>query len=221
MKRVNYPAVLLMAAASLTTYVVGCSESSAPVASRSAPRTGAKPGPEESFDLILETFRRGVEGVKVGFVARREGGHSLMSGNNKVSHELIPPKTEGDPYKAIITVQSESSYSLKRTTPTDSRDDNKSGNQDSQSGIAGEDDPVGIDILDSDLVGKPADTGPTSRPAPANVDTTTIARRPPSAAKKSYELRYENGRWTLVSKLDPDTEQGIANAFAYALNTQI
>jgi hypothetical protein len=220
MKRVEYRMVLLMAA-TLASCVVGCTDSSAPVVGRGAPRTNAKPGPEESFDLILDTFRRGVEGVKIGFVAKRAGGHSLMSGDNKVTHELIPPKSEGDPYKAIITVQSQSTYSLQRTIPTDPSDDKKPGNQDSQSGIAGEDDPVSIDILDSDLVGKPTDAGPTSLPAQPAGDTTTVARRPPTSVKKTYELRYENGRWALVTQLDPDTEQGIANAFAYALNTQI
>jgi hypothetical protein len=219
MKRVVYPVVLLMGAITLVAGVVGCTDSSTPFAGRSAPRTNAKPGPEESFDLILETFRRGVEGVKIGFVARREGGHSLMSGDNKVSHELIPPKNDGDPYKAIITVQSQSSYSLQRTTTTDSRDDNKSGKQEPKSGF-GEDDPTSIDILDSDLVSKPADAGSTSS-AQTNGDTTTIARRAPTTVKKTYELRYENGRWALVTPLDPETEQGIANAFTYALNTQI
>jgi hypothetical protein len=221
MKRVEFLAVLLLAAAALGTAVAGCTDSSAPVVSRGAPRPNSKPGPEESFELILETFRRGVEGVKVGFVARREGGHSLMSGDNKVSHELIPPKNDGEPYKAIITVQSQSSYSLQRTTTTDSRDDNKSGSQESQSAFAAEDDPVSIDILDSDLVGNPADAGPASRPAQATEDTTTVARRPPTTVRKNYELRYENGRWALVTKLDPETEQGIENAFTYALNTQI
>jgi hypothetical protein len=181
----------------------------------------ANPGPEESFELILETFRRGIEGVKVGFVARREGGHSMMSGDNKVSHKLIPPTKEGDPYKAIITVESKSSYSLQRTTPAETdRENNKPGNQDSQSGIAG-DDPVGIDILDSDLVGKPADAASSTRPSQPVADTTTVARRPQSPVTKSYELQYENGRWALMSELDPETEQGIKNAFDHAFKTQI
>ena len=145
MKRVDYQVVLLTMSATLAACLVGCTESSDLVAgvNRSAPgytaKPGAKPGPEESFELILETFRRGVEGVKIGFVAQREGGHSMMSGDNKVSHELIPPKKEGEPYKAIITVQSQSSYSLQRTTTTDEpRGENKSSGQDAQSGIGGE-----------------------------------------------------------------------------------
>jgi hypothetical protein len=222
MKRVEYQVALVLIAATLPTCIIGCNEPSASGIISSDPQLTAKPDAEESFELILETFRRGVEGVRIGFVARREGGHSMMSGDNKVSHELIRPGKEGDPYKAIITVQSQSSYSLQRTTGIDdSREDNKSGSQDSQSGIGGADDPVSIDILDSDLVGKPADAGPTSRPAQAIGDTTTIARRPPTAVKKSYELQYENGRWALMSELDPETEQGIKNAFDHAFKTQL
>ena len=222
MKRVDYQVVLLTMSATLAACMIGCTESSDLVAgvNRSAPGSTAKPGPEESFELILETFRRGVEGVKIGFVARREGGHSMMSGDNKVSHELIPPKKEGEPYKAIITVQSQSSYSLQRTTTTDEpRGDNKSSGQDAQSGIGGADGTV--DILDSNLVGTPTDAAPTPRSAPVNADSTTVARRPQTAVKKSYELQYENGRWALMSKLDPETEQGIENAFEHALKTQI
>ena len=224
MKRVKYRVGLVMIAATLATCVVGCTDRSdlGVRVSPSAPRTSANPGPEESFDLILETFRRGVEGVKIGFVARREGGHSMMSGDNKVSHKLIPPTQEGDPYKAIITVESKSSYSMQRTTiPEDKRENNNSGNQDSQSGIAGAENPVGIDILDSDLVGRPADTGAMAGPSQPIADATTIARRPQTPVTKSYELQYENGRWALVTELDPETEQGIRNAFEHAFKTQI
>jgi hypothetical protein len=222
MKRIDYRVGLVLIAVAATC-VVGCADHSdmGVRVSSNRPRMSANPGPEESFELILETFRRGIEGVKVGFVARREGGHSMMSGDNKVSHKLIPPTKEGDPYKAIITVESKSSYSLQRTTPAETdRENNKPGNQDSQSGIAG-DDPVGIDILDSDLVGKPADAASSTRPSQPVADTTTVARRPQSPVTKSYELQYENGRWALMSELDPETEQGIKNAFDHAFKTQI
>jgi hypothetical protein len=221
MTRVEYQIVLLITLATLTASTVGCTDdSNLSLGASGAPRSlEKKPEPEESFDVILETFRRGVEGVEIGFVARREGGHSMMSGANKVSHELIPPKKEGDPYKAIITVASQSSYSLQRTITTDDRDENnKSGSQDSQPGLEGGDHPV--DILDSDLVGSPTDAASLPR-LQANVDSTTIARRPQESTKKSYDLQYENGRWDLVSQLDPETEQGIKNAFDHALKTQM
>jgi hypothetical protein len=221
MKRVEYQLALLTTVATLAAGSMGCTDSSNLSAGPSGgeTRTLQKSGPEDSFDVILETFRRGVEGVKIGFVARREGGHSMMSGDNKVSHELIPPRNDGDPYKAIITVESQSSYSLQRTITTDDHEENNnSGSKNSSPGLGSEDNPV--DILDSDLVGNPTEAAAPSR-AQANVDSTTIARRPQAPTKKSYELQYENGRWGLVTKLDPETEQGIKNAFDHALKTQI
>jgi hypothetical protein len=219
MKRVLFRSGFCVAVV-VSAYVLGCTEPSDVRIGRSAPRTTGKPGPEESFELILETFRRGVEGAKIGFVARREGGRSMMSGENKVSHELIRPDKEGGPYKAIITVRSQSSYSLQRTTAPEETSKENSDNRSSQSDIAGTDDPTGMDILDSDLVSAPP-TGGSNRLASQPEGTTTVARVPPTSVKKSYELLYENGRWNLVTKLDPETERGIENAFKHALNTQI
>jgi hypothetical protein len=217
MKRFETQVVHFALFAAVIAFVVGCTEKSN--SGVRTPATLAKPGPEESFELILETFRRGIEGVDVGFVARREGGHSLMSGKNTVSHELIPPAKDGDPYKAIITVNSSAFYSIQRST---SDDDRKEGERrsDAESGPLNEEDPTGVDILDSDLVGSGAKPRPSQRPQLPEGDTT-IARMPTNTVKKTYELLYQDGRWALMTELDKETEQGIENAFRQALKTQI
>src|SRR5687768_11863660 len=93
----------------------GCDSQVSSTGNSSTSAAPAKPTPEESFDLIVATFKRGVEEIPIGFVVRREGGHSMMSGRNEVSHELIPPPKEGDPYKGIITVDSAWKYSLQQS----------------------------------------------------------------------------------------------------------
>ena len=97
-------ALLLFVAASCTS----CSDGKP---SPAAASRNAKPTPEESFNTIVETFRRRIEDTPVGFVASNSTGRSSMIGTNKVSSELIRPTNEADPYKAVITVTSESRYS--------------------------------------------------------------------------------------------------------------
>lgn len=223
MKRVEFQVALYVTVVVLTAGALGCTDQQAVSdARRAATRTTAKPGPEESFELILETFRRGIEGVPIGFVISSEGGHSMMVGKSEVSHQLIRPAKVGDPYKAIITVDSEARYSIQRSTTRDddAQREEQSRNQASQSSIGGKDDPLSINILDPDLVGTPSSGNPNRRPTPPG-EETSVARMPPNEVKKSYELLYQNGRWSLVSELDPETEQSIENAFQQALKTQI
>src|SRR5262245_3334264 len=86
-------AILLAAGCSSST----SGPSTAPVA--------AKPTPEQSFDMIMETFRRRIEGTPSGFVVDNAGGgRSRLMASNKVSSEVFPPEKEGDPYRAEVTV---------------------------------------------------------------------------------------------------------------------
>lgn len=180
-----------------------------------------KPSPEESFQLIFETFRRGLEDVPIGFVLRKEGGHSMMVGKNEVSYELLRPATAGDPYKAIITVDSQSRYSIQRSTEeaAEAGREEDAANQSADNVLAEPGEASGIEILDPELVGAPAEGAPSRRSTPG-AGEGTVARRPDEEVRK-YELVYEDGRWTLTTELNPETEQSIRNAFDRALNTQI
>ncbi len=195
---------------------VGCQESS-DAAKDNASRY-AKQGPEESFEMIVETFRRGVEDVPIGFVSRDGDGHSMMTGRNEVSHELIRPVKAGDPYKAIITVGSQSRYSIQRSTSQD--EDQQSEEQDSGSFAQNEED-AGFKIFDRKLVNG-SESRKDSRAAPSTSDNSEKSvTRQVDQQERNYELLYEDGKWRLITKLDPETEQSIQNAFDRALNMQI
>jgi hypothetical protein len=218
MKRVVLLSALILSIA-LLGGLAGCGNGSTSNASGGAGKVMSKPGPEESFKLIVETFRRGIEDIPIGFVIRQEGGQSMMVGKNEVSHELIRPTKEGEPYRAIVTVTSESRYSIQRsreeTPPEDAREELPVAS-DLTDDSAEED---GQEIFDTELVGAADSRNEPRRTAPGATDQF-VARRP-DEGQRAYELVYENGRWSLVSKLDPETEQSIRDAFNRALKTQI
>ena len=199
--------------------VIGCAKEAGKGSAASAKR--AKPGPEESFELIVETFRRGVEDVPIGFVVRRESGHSRMVGKNDVKHELIPPSQEGEPYKAIITVDSKSSYSIQRSGSSD--DDDAKQDDSSRDATQADDlanDPGGVEVFDSDLVNA-SPSGGSTRGNGEGATEPIVRRQADDWPARKYELEYRSGRWELLTKLDPETEQSIQNAFDQALKTQI
>jgi hypothetical protein len=211
MKRGYCSSMLILAITLLGATLVGCREASDP--RPSAGGSVKKSGPEESFKLIVETFRRGVEDVPIGFVVRQESGQSMMTGKNEVSHELIRPTKEGEPYRATITVTSQSRYSIQRTNeqqPAEEQPEEPSA-LDTNGDSADED---GQEVFDSNLVGGVSAKNETRRSAPGAPEQF-IARRPDEGQQK-YELVYENGDWHLVTKLDPETEQSIRTAFEHA-----
>jgi hypothetical protein len=184
------------------------------------PAAAADLGPEESFTFIVETFRRNVEDIPIGFVVRDAGGHSMMTGKNEVRHELKRPEKEGDPYRAIITVESEWRYSMQRTNEvgeTDGEDTAKDGS----GNVTQSQDGTGAEILDPSLVGTAGGEPEVARPSAENSDKSdvTVTRRADKKDSK-YDLVYENGRWVLTTKLDPNTEKSIQFAFDRALDTQ-
>ena len=109
MKLFGYQQFAIVAALLVAACCVSCNRSGTTAS------TVAKPGPEESLSQIMDVFRRRMEDTPIGFVAANSSGRSAMSGTNKVSYNFIRPTTEGQPYKAIITVVSQSHYSVLRT----------------------------------------------------------------------------------------------------------
>ncbi len=191
-----------------------------PNESAAAAKDPKKPTPEESFQLIVDTFRRGMEDVPIGFVMREESGQSMMTGKREVSHQLIRPTKEGEPYRAIITVHTQSRYSIQRTKVPEENGLEEQAEVGS-SGVepVGEPDgESGLETFDSDLVDASSSSKETRRSTAAPTEEL-VARRPDEGQQK-YELVYENGLWTLVTKPDPETEQSIQSAFEKALKTQ-
>ena len=212
------PAILITAL--LGASLAGCGDQATSSASAGAAKDPKKPTPEESFQLIVDTFRRGMEDVDIGFVMREESGQSMMTGKREVSHQLIRPTKEGEPYRAIITVRTQSRYSIQRTKVPE--ENGPEGQADvGSSGVEplGEPDgESGLETFDSDLVDASGSSKETRRSTAAPTEEL-VARRPDEGQQK-YELVYENGLWTLVTKPDPETEQSIQSAFEKALKTQ-
>jgi hypothetical protein len=221
MKRVDMRLALWLCATVCALGAAGCEKKSPPIIQPAAPRISANPTPEEKFEYVVETFRRGVEDANIFFRVPRQGGHSMMAGQNEVTHEIIKPAKDGEPYRGIITVVSQSNYSIQLTPdrPEEPPREEKSRDQGSESGLGDLNPSDGIDILDSGLAGQASTAGSNSRSGQVANDGT-IARRQNQSDRK-YELEYKDGRWTLITKLDPKTEQGIQFAFDHALKNQI
>lgn len=174
-----------------------------------AKSSSAPPTPEESFETIFDTFRRRIEDTPVGFVVSGSTSQTSMLGSNKVSKELIPPTEEGGVYKAVITVMSESRYSITRTKESD--DDSNDANQNKKSN-----DP----LAETNAAGEPVDSQLPKPDLGKNRVPTSMLPTQDKQDTRKYALEYKNGRWELMTELDKETEQSIQNAFKNALATQ-
>jgi hypothetical protein len=133
---------------------------------------------------------------------------------NEVTSELIPPSKEGEPYRGVITVTSQRDYSIQRAARGDSPDD-ESVEKEEDARRNQSSDGQGVNILDNDLVKAP----PDERRSDSGSSEGMVARLSDEDVS-NYELEYENNRWVLKTKLDPDTELSIENAFNHVLSLQ-
>jgi hypothetical protein len=181
----------------------------------------AKSTPEERFNNILESFRHKIEGQPVGFVVAEGGSRTTMMGTNTVTSELIRPETADGHFKAVITVASESRYSVRRSkTAEESERDKNSQNKNKSSSAL--DDPKkkqGIGILEPDLAQSSHSEPSSSATKPQQPAEDIVTRRPNEDIRK-YELVDDGDRWVLITKPDPKTEQSIEFAFSEALAHQ-
>lgn len=215
MKRVGLYKLFCLALAVLCVASGSCRQHEA-TSPKTAAGTALKPPAEESFDLIMETFRRRIEETPIGFVISDGSGRSTLTGTNKVSYELVRPATPADSYKAIITVVSHSNYSIKRTKENHSED----GRDKSHAGDSATAPGAGADTeYLSTGKAQPPPTEAAPEKASAAPADDVVARRPEEEIRK-YELLYKDGRWILTTTLNKDTEQSIQNAFNSALANQ-
>ena len=173
--------------------------------------------PEERFNRIMESFRRKIDGQPVGFVITQGSNRTTMLGSNKVSSELIKPTTPDGHYKAIVTVATESHYSMRRTKTAEEAE--REQNTKSRSAADDPKDKKGVGILEPDLAGPPKVEAPQAPTKPPTQDEEIVTRRPDEDVRK-YELVDDGQHWTLVTKLDHKTEQSIQFAFDEAIKQQ-
>jgi hypothetical protein len=181
--------------------------------------TVAKLSPEEKFKVVMDSFRRKVEDQPIGFVVSDGGSRSTMVGTNKVSYEITKPASPADHYKAIVTVASQSRYSLHRTKNTSEENEReKNAKNQNRNSTADRGDKKFTDIGSNVGAAPSQDSSPIAS-KPKQPDEETVTRRPDEQIRK-YELTYENEHWSLISKLDKKTEGSIQFAFDEALTLQ-
>jgi len=181
---------------------------------------GAKPSPEESFATVMEVFRRRMEETPIGFVVSDASSRSTLTGTNKVTDELIKPASPNEPYKAVVTVTSQSRYWVARTKEEDDADREREAKE-----AAARDENLSTESGNGNAKSlDPPATAPPGGSSGTRVGALTGERTAlPSSDQdvRKYELIYENGKWKLVTALDPETEQSVQNAFKNALDAQL
>ena len=200
----------------------GCRDES----SSSGNGTVSRPGPEESFTGIVQFVQRQLEtgpgSIPGRFVIENGGRRSQFIVRNDVTSELIPPSKQGETYRGKITVESRSTYSLRRTEELDKADANTESDSDKtteQRSMFDDSDSssTGIEVLDSDLVAPSSDNRSADTP---DGEPTTVVARQEDMNVSTFEFSYENDRWVLKTEPDADTERAIKRAFERALRMQ-
>lgn len=216
---VAWIATLLLLGMALT----GCQEDMTWTVGNSDDDLKPKVSPEESFERIVDMFRRGVDtstrGVPEGFVAHNSRRRSRLSVYNEVTDKVFPPSMPGQPYRARITVVSRYNYSFRHDAEDSADDSERSTNRRrSSNSTLPEDEPW----LGGSEAGAFDDmnTAPSRNHALLDGIADEVITRHADEDERRYDLIYENGRWILMTQLDSETERAIANAFQYALDMQ-
>jgi hypothetical protein len=211
--------ILLTISLAIPALCLGCNQH----ASAGKPAVIAKSTPEERFQRILESIRHKIDGQPFGFVVADGGTRTTMLGTNKVSSKLIPPEDSIDHFRAVITIETESHYSLRRsknsTAEDTERDQSGKNPNQNQKVLADPKEKKGIGILDPDLAGNSHNDNSQSAPKSKEPGEDTVTRQRDEEVR-NYELVDNGGRWVLLTKLDPKTEQSIQFAFDEALARQ-
>lgn len=207
----------LIYAVAIAIASLGCQQASSP----SAQAEPERPGPQKSFDEVVQIFKDGIDvagGSASGFVAQTHGTSARFQVHNTVTSKLIPPTKPEDPYRGTITVSSQSIYSLRQTPKEDAQPENNKQSAANGTGANDFEDAASagseIESFEPGLV-----AAPSSDKKPEGDEATSVQRRP-DKVDREYELTYKEGRWELLTKLDPKTEGAIQNAFDRALRLQ-
>lgn len=195
---------------------IGCQKKPADAHAAKIASKSASPTPEESFATIVETFRRSVEEVPIGFsIQDSSGSQTMMTGKRTVAHKLLPPQKEGDPLKAEIKVTSNTQYLVQRSSGQPAADESERSDYSQDSA-----NDADVEIFDP-AVASASDAAAKPRAAQGKLDSNAgPVHRRENKFERTYELVYENGRWKLLTELDPKTEESIKFAFDRALGTQ-
>jgi hypothetical protein len=194
----------------------GCRREQAP----QADATASRPTPEASFAAIAKIITDGIEisgSDRSQTGAEEIGARGRFAVYNTVASKLIPPATPSDPYRGTITVTSKSVYSLRRTAEDEDKkkkEEEEAAAEANRFSLLDEEDDSGFEVMDSDLVSASPEGSHDQKQAKPSVI------RQADEDVRTYDLVYRDGRWVLVTELDPETEQSIKKAFDRALRVQ-
>jgi hypothetical protein len=208
----------IVVACAVTWTGTGCREKQPP-----HPSAAVKATPEASFAEIVRLVADGVElrgvSTSAGFGSNADGASSRFQVSNEVTSQLIPPTDGGTAYRGTITVTTSSTYSLRHSADesaakSDKNDQNQPPKDNGYGSLDESDADSGFQTSDNQLVSAAPDN------AKSGADNIESVQRRTAKDVRTYELAYEHDRWVLKTKLDPETERSIANAFERALRLQ-
>lgn len=197
--------LLLAALASL-----GCEP---PVERDAAAQADPLPTPEERFESIVTTLKRQLENEKLsGLNAKTQynspPGSPITNAKVRVLHELIPPESEGEPYRGVVSLSTKSTVTVVLAEP--------SGEEAADSAAKRK---AKLAELETDLEGV-ADLDTLMSPSASRAAASPIHEIKPDETASRFELEYRDGLWRLVSELDRENEPFYAVAIEYALKRQ-
>jgi hypothetical protein len=207
--------IVLLFSLLIPTIFAGCDRPAA----NGKPAATAKSSPEDRYNNIMDSFRRKIDGQPVGFVVTDNGSRSMMVGSSKVTSELIRPDTPDGHFKAVVTVTTETRYSLRRAPKSAEETDREKNSKNQNSSALTDKDKQGVGILEPDLTPSRGEN-PQAAPKPKQPEEDTVTRRTPPPDVRKYKLVDDGEQWVLITKLDPKTEASIQFAFNEALAHQ-
>jgi hypothetical protein len=182
---------------------------------RSGPAGLPTPTPAESFDMIVDTIRRGIEtgsGALVSGGGTPDGGYAAIAVENKVTSEYLPPAADGESPRGTVTVDSTSRVTIQRPQPA--RDERSTRGEGAEEG---DDRTTAREVLDPTAAGRSAgDSGRRS----GRTSTAPLPEVGPKQVVRTFELVHRGGRWHLVSEIDQKNDRAVYDAIQYALRTQ-
>ncbi len=198
------PTVLLALVAPTLLMFVGCDET--PTA---APPPALR-SPEQVFDEIVESVKEAMENSQNrGMILFDANSGSRGTVRYTVTGKLVPPPDAATPLRGKVSIVVRSHF-VSGQTPEPTEDEPEP-----------EDDlglPAGVELaegVDPELFAPKPRPRANEKP-PIDTDKRTHELREES----SYLLEYQNGKWQLVSELDPKVESALQMAFDRAIDRQ-
>lgn len=198
----------LLVAPFLIAVSVGCEKESARV---DAPQPVVIETPEQRFDRIIESLKRHVEDEALGDAGAllsydAPPGTPVTDATTRVTHEITPPAAEGEPYRATISLLTQSTVTM--VLPQKSEEEKQQEEQ-AEAGLGEE--IEGIPSLESLKV--------PSLDSSAAMGGSAIQTLPGEQVS-TFELEFRDGKWELLTELDFKNEPFFATAIEYAIKLQ-